>query len=97
MISVLIVDDQDLVREGLRMLLDAEPGLCVVGEAGNGSQALAQVRLLDPDVVLMDVRMPEVDGVEATARLVRGGGRARVLMLTTFNLDEYVYLSLIHI
>jgi DNA-binding NarL/FixJ family response regulator len=94
MISVLIVDDQDLVREGLRMLLDAEPDLRVVGEAGNGSQALAQVRLLDPDVVLMDVRMPEVDGVEATARLVRGGGRARVLMLTTFNLDEYVYRAM---
>src|SRR3984885_10134741 len=94
MISVLIVDDQDLVGEGLRMLLDAEPDLCVVGEAGNGSQALAQVRLLDPDVVLIDVRMPEVDGVEAPARLVRGGGRARLLMLTTFNLDEYVYRAM---
>jgi DNA-binding NarL/FixJ family response regulator len=94
MISVLIVDDQDLVREGLRMLLDAEPDLSVVGEAGNGNQALAQTRRLDPDVVLMDVRMPELDGVEATARLVRGGGRARVLMLTTFNLDEYVYRAM---
>ena len=94
MISVLIVDDQDLVREGLRMLLDAEPDLSVVGEAGNGSQAVAQVRLLDPDVVLMDVRMPEVDGVEATARLVRGGSRARILMLTTFNLDDYVYRAM---
>jgi DNA-binding NarL/FixJ family response regulator len=79
-ISVLIVDDQDLIREGLRMLLEAEPDLRVVGEAGNGSQALAQVRRLDPDVVLMDVRMPELDGVEATARLVRGG--------------EYVYRAL---
>jgi DNA-binding NarL/FixJ family response regulator len=94
MISVLIVDDQDLVREGLRMLLDAEPDLCVVGEAGNGNQAVAQVRVLDPDVVLMDVRMPELDGVEATARLVRSGGRARILMLTTFNLDEYVYRAM---
>jgi DNA-binding NarL/FixJ family response regulator len=94
MISVLIADDQDLVREGLRMLLDAEPDLSVVGEAGNGNQALAQARRLDPDVVLMDVRMPELDGVEATARLVRGGGRARVLMLTTFNLDEYVYRAM---
>jgi DNA-binding NarL/FixJ family response regulator len=92
--SVLIVDDQDLVREGLRMLLDAEPDLSVVGEAGNGSQALAQVRRLDPDVVLMDVRMPEMDGVEAAARLVRGGSRARILMLTTFNLDEYVYRAM---
>jgi DNA-binding NarL/FixJ family response regulator len=94
MISVLIVDDQDLVREGLRMLLEAEPDLRVVGEAGNGSQALAQARRLDPDVVLMDVRMPELDGVEATARLVRGGCRARILMLTTFNLDEYVYRAM---
>jgi len=90
-IGVLIVDDQDLVREGLRMLLEAEPDLRVVGEAGNGSQALAQARRLDPDVVLMDVRMPEMDGIEATAKLVRGGSRARILMLTTFNLDEYVY------
>jgi DNA-binding NarL/FixJ family response regulator len=93
-ISVLIVDDQDLVREGLRMLLEAEPDLRVVGEAGNGSQALAQVRRLDPDVVLMDVRMPELDGVETTARLVRSGCRARILMLTTFNLDEYVYRAM---
>ncbi len=91
MISVLIVDDQDLVREGLRMLLEAEPDLCVAGEAGNGREALAQARRLDPDVVLMDVRMPEMDGIEATTRLVRGGSAARILMLTTFNLDEYVY------
>jgi YesN/AraC family two-component response regulator len=93
-ISVLIVDDQDLVREGLRMLLEAEPDLCVAGEAGNGSQALAQARRLDPDVVLMDVRMPGLDGIEATAMLVQGGSRARVLMLTTFNLDEYVYRAM---
>jgi DNA-binding NarL/FixJ family response regulator len=90
-ISVLIVDDQDLVREGLRMLLDAEPDICVAGEAGNGSQALAQARRLDPDVILMDVRMPEMDGIQATTQLVRSGCRARILMLTTFNLDEYVY------
>jgi DNA-binding NarL/FixJ family response regulator len=90
-ISVLIVDDQDLVREGLRMLLEAEPDLRVAGEARSGSQALAQARRLDPDVVLMDVRMPEMDGIQATAQLVRSGCRARILMLTTFNLDEYVY------
>jgi len=90
-IGVLIVDDQDLVREGLRMLLEAEPDVRVVGEAGNGRQALAQARRLDPDVVLMDVRMPEMDGIEATAKLVLSGSRARILMLTTFNLDEYVY------
>ena len=94
MISVLIVDDQGLVREGLRMLLEAEPDLSVAGEAGNGGQALAQARRLDPDVILMDVRMPEMNGIEATTRLVQAGCRARVLMLTTFNLDEYVYHAL---
>ncbi len=94
MISVLIVDDQDLVREGLRMLLEAEPDMSVAGEAGDGNQALAQGRLLDPDVILMDVRMPEMNGIEATTRLVQGGSRARILMLTTFNLDEYVYHAL---
>ena len=94
MISVLIADDQDLIRKGLRMLLDAEPDFRVAGEAGDGSQALAQARRLDPDVILMDVRMPGVNGIEATARLVQAGGRARILMLTTFNLDEYVYHAL---
>jgi DNA-binding NarL/FixJ family response regulator len=94
MISVLIADDQDLVREGLRMLLEAEPDLSVAGEAGDGSEALAQARLLDPDVILMDVRMPHMNGIEATTRLVQGEGRARILMLTTFNLDEYVYHAL---
>jgi DNA-binding NarL/FixJ family response regulator len=93
-ISVLIADDQDLIREGLRMLLEAEPDLVVVGEAGDGGQALAQARSLDPDVILMDVRMPGLNGIEATARLVQAGSRARILMLTTFNLDEYVYQAL---
>jgi len=91
MISVLIADDQDLIRKGLRMLLEAEPDFRVAGEAGDGSQALAQARNLDPDIILMDVRMPRVDGIEATTRLVQSGSRARILMLTTFNLDEYVY------
>lgn len=94
MISVLIVDDQELVREGLRMLLEAETDLTVAGEAGDGGQALAQARLLDPDVILMDVRMPQMNGIEATTRLVQGGSRARILVLTTFNLDEYVYHAL---
>ena len=94
MISVLIADDQDLVREGLRMLLEAEPDLAVVGEAGDGGQALDRARLLDPDVILMDVRMPGINGIEATSRLVQAGSRARILMLTTFNLDEYVYHAL---
>jgi DNA-binding NarL/FixJ family response regulator len=93
-ISVLIADDQDLVREGLRMLLEAEPDLTVAGEAGDGGQALAQARLLDPDVILMDVRMPGLNGIDATARLVQAGARARILMLTTFDLDEYVYQAL---
>jgi DNA-binding NarL/FixJ family response regulator len=93
-ISVLIVDDQDLVRDGLRMLLEAEPDLAVAGEAGDGGQALVQARRLDPDVILMDVRMPRMNGIEATARLVQSGSRARILMLTTFNLDEYVYHAL---
>jgi DNA-binding NarL/FixJ family response regulator len=93
-ISVLIVDDQDLVREGLRMLLEAEPDLAVAGEAGDGSQALAQARRLDPDVILMDIRMPGMNGIEATTRLVQAGSRARILVLTTFNLDEYVYHAL---
>ena len=93
-ISVLIADDQDLVREGLRMLLEAEADLAVAGEAADGSQALAQARLLDPDVILMDVRMPRMNGIEATTLLVQAGSRARILMLTTFNLDEYVYHAL---
>jgi DNA-binding NarL/FixJ family response regulator len=93
-IRVLLADDQDLVREGLRMLLDAEPDLEVVGEAANGKEALAEARRLDPDVLVMDVRMPELDGIEATRRLVEAGGRARVLVLTTFDLDEYVYRAL---
>jgi DNA-binding NarL/FixJ family response regulator len=93
-IRVLLADDQDLVREGLRMILEAEADIEVVGEAADGKQALEQARRLDPDVVLMDVRMPELDGIEATKRLATSGLRARVLVLTTFDLDEYVYRAL---
>jgi DNA-binding NarL/FixJ family response regulator len=93
-ISVLIADDQDLVRVGLRMVLEAEPDLAVAGEACDGGQALAQAQVLDPDVILMDVRMPGMNGIEATTRLAEAGSRARILMLTTFNLDEYVYQAL---
>jgi DNA-binding NarL/FixJ family response regulator len=93
-IRVLVADDQDLVREGLRLMLDAEPDIDVVAEARNGIEALAQTRRHDPDVVLMDVRMPDLDGIEATTRLARTGARARVLVLTTFDLDEYVYRAL---
>jgi len=93
-ISVLIADDQDLIREGLRVLVEDEPDLTVAGEAADGAQALTQARLLDPDVILMDVRMPHMNGIEATTHLVQAGSRARILMLTTFNLDEYVYHAL---
>jgi DNA-binding NarL/FixJ family response regulator len=93
-ITVLIADDQDLVREGLRMLLQAEPGITVVGEAGTGSEAIAAARKLDPDVVLMDIRMPGMDGIEAAAHLARPGSRAKILMLTTHDLDEYVYRAM---
>ena len=93
---VLIVDDQALVRTGFRMILDAEPDIEVVGEAENGSEAVTLARSLQPDVVLMDIRMPEMDGIEATRRVVAPGDAAapRVLMLTTFDLDEYVYDAL---
>jgi DNA-binding NarL/FixJ family response regulator len=93
-IRVVIADDQDLVREGLRMMLEAEPDIEVAAEAGNGSEALAVARAHDPDVVLMDIRMPELDGIEATARLVGSNARARILVLTTFDLDEYVYRAM---
>ena len=95
-IRVLIADDQQLVRTGLRMILEAEPEINVVGEATNGREAVAMARELGPDVVLMDIRMPELDGIEATRRVVQRNREAstRVLMLTTFDLDEYVYDAL---
>lgn len=94
MTTVLIVDDHALQRLGFRMLLDAHPGTDVVGEAANGAEAVRQAAELRPDVVLMDIRMPGVDGIEATRRIVASGGRSRVLMLTTFDLDEYAYGAL---
>jgi DNA-binding NarL/FixJ family response regulator len=90
-IRVLLCDDQALVRGGFRMILDARPDLEVVGEAEDGLQAVEQTRTLEPDVVLMDVRMPNLDGIGATRQIVSGGARARVLILTTFDPDEYVY------
>lgn len=90
MIRLVVVDDQALVRRGFAMILDHEPDLEVVGEAGNGREAVECCRALEPDVVLMDVRMPEMNGVEATAAITRSS-TSRVLMLTTFDLDEYVY------
>jgi DNA-binding NarL/FixJ family response regulator len=95
-IRVLLVDDQPLLRTGFRMILEAEPDLAVVGEAGDGQQARDQVRALQPDVVLMDIRMPRMDGVEATRHITGPGrdGPAKVLVLTTFDLDEYVVEAL---
>jgi DNA-binding NarL/FixJ family response regulator len=93
-VRVLIVDDQALVRAGFKMILDAEPEIDVVGEAADGIAGLEAARSLRPDVVLMDIRMPELDGLEATRRLTSGAGGPRVLILTTFDLDEYVYEAL---
>ncbi|HEY0904177.1 MAG TPA: response regulator transcription factor [Marmoricola sp.] len=90
MIRVLVADDQDMVRDGLAAILDGDPGLEVVGSASDGAEALERTRATAPDVVRMDVRMPGVDGIEAT-RQITDAGLARVLVLTTFDLDEYVY------
>jgi DNA-binding NarL/FixJ family response regulator len=94
MIRVLLADDQSLVRAGFRMILKTESEIEVVGEAGDGAEAVALARELAPDVVLMDVRMPVMDGIEATRQIVDGDDTPRVLVLTTFDLDEYVYEAL---
>ena len=94
MIRILIADDQELVRTGFRVVLDAEPDLEVVGEAGDGFAALDAVETLRPDIVLMDIRMPNLDGIEATRRIAAGDGSPRILILTTFDLDDYVYEAL---
>ncbi|GAB3405722.1 response regulator transcription factor [Schumannella luteola] len=93
-IRVLIVDDQELVRLGFRMVLDAEADIEVVGEAGDGAAAVAEVRRLEPDLVLMDVRMPEMDGIRATELVVALRPDTRVLVLTTFDRDEYAFGAL---
>ena len=94
MIDVVIADDQGMIRSGLRSLLQGEPDIRVVAEAADGRQAVAAVRRHDPDVTLMDIRMPELDGLAATRELVASGARTRILALTTFDLDEYVFEAL---
>ncbi|GAA4010753.1 response regulator transcription factor [Streptomyces marokkonensis] len=94
MTTVLIADDQPLQRFGFRMLLESQDDMTVLGEAANGAEAARMTAELHPDVVLMDVRMPGLDGIEATRRIVAGGDRTRVLILTTFDLDEYAYAGL---
>jgi DNA-binding NarL/FixJ family response regulator len=93
-IRLLVADDQALVRAGFAMILGAEPDIEVVGEAADGAEAVRAALRLQPDVVLMDVRMPRVDGIQATRDIVRSGSAARVIILTTFDLDEYVWAAL---
>ena len=96
MISVLLADDQALVRSGLRMLVDAADDMEVIGETSNGADAVAMVKTRDVDVVLMDIRMPIMDGTEATRQIKELGVNTKVLVLTTFDLDEYVFAALRH-
>jgi DNA-binding NarL/FixJ family response regulator len=93
-ISVVVADDQVLVRAGFRVLVDTAADLRVVGEAGTGEEAVEVARRARPDVVLMDIRMPKMDGIEATRRILRSGATARIMILTTFDLDEYVFAAL---
>ncbi|HTE60490.1 MAG TPA: response regulator transcription factor, partial [Solirubrobacteraceae bacterium] len=93
-IRILLVDDQELLRMGFRMVLEAQDGMEVVGEASDGAEAVALTRQLEPDVVLMDVRMPGMDGVQAARALVDGGSRSHIIILTTFDLDEYAHAAL---
>jgi DNA-binding NarL/FixJ family response regulator len=92
--GVLLVDDQEMMRMAFRMVIDSQPDLIVLGEAANGREAVREAARLKPDVVLMDVRMPKMDGVEATRQIIESHSAARIIILTTFDLDEYVYAAL---
>jgi DNA-binding NarL/FixJ family response regulator len=93
MIRVLLVDDQSLLRMGFRLILEAQPDIEVVGEAGDGASGVSMASALHPDVVLMDVRMPGMDGIKATASIIEAGLASKVLILTTFDLDQYVFAA----
>jgi DNA-binding NarL/FixJ family response regulator len=93
-IAILLVDDQELMRMGFRMVIDSQPDLEVIGEASNGREAVDAAQRLEPEVILMDVRMPDCDGVQATRAIVESGATSRIIILTTFDLDEYVYAAL---
>ena len=93
-VRVLLVDDQPLLRMGFRLILEGEDDLCIVGEASNGAEAVRHVREFAPDVVLMDVRMPVLDGIEATRAIAASGSDAKIIILTTFDLDEYAFAAL---
>jgi DNA-binding NarL/FixJ family response regulator len=92
--SLLLADDQELMRMAFRMVIDTQPDMSIAGEAANGREAVLAAERLHPDVVLMDVRMPELDGVQATHQIVQSNSSARIIILTTFDLDEYVYAAL---
>ena len=92
--EIVVVDDQELMRLGFRMVINSQPDLKVIGEAADGAQAITAARVLRPDLMLMDIRMPDVDGLQATRDIIASGSSAKILILTTFDLDEYVYEAL---
>jgi DNA-binding NarL/FixJ family response regulator len=92
--EIIVVDDQELMRLGLRMVINSQPDLRVTGEAGDGAQAITAARVLRPDVILMDIRMPDVDGLQAAREIVREEPGAKIILITTFDLDDYVEAGL---
>jgi DNA-binding NarL/FixJ family response regulator len=92
--EIIVVDDQELMRLGFRMVINSQPDLKVIGEAGDGAQAITAARVLQPDLIIMDIRMPYVDGLEAARQIMREDPRARIILVTTFDLDDYVEAGL---